>query len=206
MWQFDSKFAKIYDDHVRQHIPHYQTVINKAVECCYELCSPSDTIIDFGCANGYTLEKLSMLGFHNLIGIDASKEMIDVCNKNIAKYYHSSTILDKKCKAVIANWTLHFNENKEEIIGDISSQLEEGGFLFLSEKTINSEYVKKKYYDLKHAQGVSRVDIELKEQSLAGSMFLNSIDWYFKILRDNGFKTIDTIDSEWGFVSLLAFK
>jgi hypothetical protein len=130
--------------------------------------------------------------------------MIDSCDKNNASYH--TEIPNKKFKAVIANWSLHFNFNKEEIISSISASIDKGGFLFLSEKTIQHDYTKDRYYQLKIQHGVSQDEIKSKEKSLEGVMNIDSIDWYFKKLKKFGFKKIDIIDADWGFVTLIAFK
>jgi tRNA (cmo5U34)-methyltransferase len=204
MWTFDSNVVKIYHTHVRQHIPNYEKVISKVVSCCNDLCKKDDSILDFGSATGYTIDRLALNKFSNLTGVEISKDMIDSCDKNNATYY--TEIPNKKFKAIIANWSLHFNFNKAELLSLISSSIDEGGFLFLSDKTIQNEYTKDRYYQLKIQHGVSWDEIKTKEKSLEGVMNINSMDWYFEKLKENGLKNIDIIDADWGFVTLIAFK
>ena len=202
-WQFDKQVAVIYHDHVRQHIPNYDTVVSQSIDCCVDFCNSDDPIVDFGCATGYTLQQLASAGFTNLLGVDSSQDMIDVCDTDIAKY--STTLPPQKFKAIMANWVLHFNKNKTDIINQMGASID-NGFVFISDKMITTDYVSKKYYQWKHSQGVSWEDIKLKEHSLQGVMFIHPIEWYIETLKQAGFVQIEVIDAKWGFVSLLAFK
>jgi len=202
-WQFDKQVAVIYHDHVRQHIPNYDTVVSQSIDCCVDFCNSDDPIVDFGCATGYTLQQLASAGFTNLLGVDSSQDMIDVCDTDIAKY--STNLPPQKFKAIMANWVLHFNENKTDIINQMGASID-NGFVFISDKMITTDYVSKKYYQWKHSQGVSWEDIKLKEHSLQGVMFIHPIEWYIETLKQAGFVQIEVVDAKWGFVSLLAFK
>jgi trans-aconitate methyltransferase len=204
-WKFDKQVAEIYHNHVRQHIPNYDSVINQSINCCIDLCAKDDRIVDFGCATGYTIQRLSSAGFTNLLGVDSSKDMIDACDTSIAEYEVNNTLSNKKVKAVLANWVLHFNKDKSTIIEQMGASIDTG-FVFLSDKMITTEYVSNKYHQWKHSQGVSWEDIKFKEQSLQGVMFLHPVDWYISQLQQAGFTQIDVVDARWGFVSLLAFK
>jgi trans-aconitate methyltransferase len=202
-WKFDKQVADIYHHHVRQHIPNYDSVVNQAVNCCIDLCAKNDYIVDFGCATGYTLQRLSSAGFTNLLGVDSSNDMIDACDTKIATY--STSLLPQKFSAIISNWVLHFNENKTDIIDQMGNSID-NGFVFISDKMITTDYVSKKYHQWKHSQGVSWEDIKLKEHSLQGVMFLHPVDWYINTLKQAGFSQVEVVDAKWGFVSLLAFK
>lgn len=204
MWKFDSQTAKIYNTHVKQHIPNYNHIVNKAVACCTDLCDINDKIIDFGSATGYTLDQLYNAGFRNLVGVETSRDMIDVCDKTRAEYF--LTMPNTTASAIIANWALHFNQDKLQLIELFFNSLKTNGFLFLSEKTIQSEYVKSRYYDFKKIQGVSWEEIKIKEQELTGIMYIDSVEWYFKSLKSVGFKNIDVIDASEGFVTMIGFK
>jgi trans-aconitate methyltransferase len=202
-WKFDKQVAGIYHHHVRQHIPNYDAVINQSIDCCIDFCNSNDSIVDFGCATGYTLQRLTDAGFTNLLGVDSSQDMINVCDTNIAKY--STKLPAQKFKTIIANWVLHFNENKTDIINQMGTSID-NGFVFISDKMITTDYVSKKYHQWKYSQGVSWEDIKRKEQALQGVMFIHPVEWYIETLKQAGFYQIEVIDAKLGFVSLLAFK
>jgi len=204
-WKFDKLIADIYLDHVRQHIPNYDQVIEKSVSCCVDILRTNDSILDFGCATGNTLEKLKSQGFTDIYGVDASQDMLDKC-QTPAQYILGNDIPDMKFNAVIANWVLHFNENKEILIEKIYNSLKDDGVFILSEKLKQSDFVRKKYYHWKSSRGVTDEEIKNKEHSLKGKMFLDSLDWYFEKLYSSGFRSAEIIDGSWGFVTLLARK
>ena len=206
MWEFNKHVAEIYSQHVLTHIPNYETVIDKSIECCRYLCNVNDPILDFGSANGHTLKRLSVAGFKNLTGVDSSLDMLDVCDNSVAELIHSDSVPSKKFQAIISNWTLHFNENKIKILADMYSSLNTGGFLFLTEKTIQSEFVKHRYHEWKVSRGATWDEVKQKEQQLKGVMFLEKPEWYLQSMSDVGFKNISIVDASWGFVSYLAFK
>ncbi len=204
-WQFDKTIADIYLDHVRCHIPDFETVINKTVECCSSYCDTKDAILDFGCATGYTLQKLHNAGFRNLHGVDASQDMLNKCSVP-AEYYCSTDIPKVQYKTIIANWVLHFNLNKEQLIENIYNQLDDNGFVIISDKLSQTNFIQDRYYNWKHSMGVSFDDILRKEKSLVGVMNLHSLDFYYNTLVSVGFKSVEVIHGGWGFISLMAKK
>lgn len=206
VWKFDKKIADIYLDHVRGHIPDYDKVINFIVDSCDELCDKQHFIADIGCATGTTLKKLNDKGFSKLIGVDNSQDMIDKCDKSIATYFCSNNLIPNDYIAILANWVLHFNINKKEMLIDYYNNLLNGGILFLSDKTLIDKYIIDQYYKWKNTQGVSWEEISDKEKSLIGQMFLESPEWYFITLKEIGFKRISLVNGSFGFITIIAFK
>jgi len=204
-WQFDKFIAEVYLDHVQKHIPDFEDVINKTLLCCQKTCNINDPILDFGCATGYTLNRLEKLGFTNLYGIDCSQDMLDKCSTN-ATLWCRNDIPNMKFKTLIANWSLHFNKNKRQLLENIYNSLDTNGILILSEKLTQSNFVKDQYYAWKRGQGVSNCEIAKKEESLRGIMYCNDISYYYNELERLGFESIDIIHSSWGFVTICAIK
>jgi len=204
-WKFDKHVSEYYLEHVRSHIPDFNTVIDKTIECCISSCDKEDLILDFGCATGYTLDKLHQAGFRNLCGADSSQDMLNKC-VSPAKYICTDNIPKLQFKAIIANWVLHFNFNKEQLIKNIYDQLENNGIAIISDKLSQSKFIQDRYYNWKQSQGVSIDDIQRKEQSLIGVMNLHPIGYYYDTLTSVGFKSVEVFHGSWGFVSLLARK
>lgn len=185
-WKFDKKVAKIFDNHAPRHIPDYQYVIDSIPTLIAERVSFSDRILDIGCASGKTLKKLYYNGYKNLLGTDSSKDMIDICPKNIANYEHTKNIPNEKFKCILANWTLHFNQNKKALLQEIFNKLDHTGIAIISEKTL--ETPKQLYHSWKRTQGCSEQEIREKENSLKGVMHCDHIDWYTELFNQIGFK------------------
>lgn len=185
-WKFDKKIAKVFDNHAPKHIPDYEYVINSLPHILEDKISKDDSILDVGCASGKTLKKLYYSGYRNLTGTDASKDMLDVCPKNIAVYEHTSEIPKKQFKCIIANWTLHFNKNKKQMLQDIFDRLDTNGILILSEKTLQTPKIL--YHTWKKLQGCSEQEIKDKEHSLKNVMHCDNIDWYVDAFETVGFQ------------------
>lgn len=205
-WKFSSEIAEIFDIHARQHIPKYEEIINQNIDICKKLLKKDALIIDLGCATGYTLYKLYNNKFTNLIGVDASKDMLTKV-KSIPnlKLIHSSVFPKGKYDAVICNWTLHFIQEKIQYLQNIYDSLDYGGFLILSEKTYNNGIELDLYHDFKKSQGVSDQKILEKAESLKGIMFIDPPEWYITVLKDIGFK-VTIINASFCFTTFLATK
>ena len=204
-WRFDAKVAETFVDHARQHIPNYEKVIDKSVALCQHLLTPSSCIIDVGCATGHTLIKLQQAGFKNLVGVDASADMLSFCHST-ADLICSSTLPQRQYDAVLCNWTLHFVKDKVSYLKDVYQYLQPGGFLILSEKTSRDELPLNFYHQFKRQQGVSDHDINQKANSVKDIMQINQPAWYIDTLHAIGFDTTYIIDADWCFTSFLSIK
>jgi len=198
-WQFDGDVAEIFDEHAIKHIPDYAHVIDQLPSILtnhnvkYE-----SSILDFGCATGRTLRKLRYAGFTELHGVDSSQAMLDRCPIGIANLYCSCTVPDRNFDVIIANWTLHFNENKWQLLSDFVEKLTPNGFIILTEKTQDVDH--RLYHNWKYINGVSKQEIEQKEKSLQGMMFLSTKEEYQKVFEDNDLE-YEVLNDKMGFVT-----
>jgi SAM-dependent methyltransferase len=200
------KFEQIVDsyyEHVSKHIPNYDRIINKSIDICKTYKS-NDNILDFGSANGQTLQKLYDLGFTNLHGVESERTMRAVSPKLVAGYYEQMPNL--QFSVILANWVLHFIEDKISLLEQFYRQLEPNGSLIISEKVSTDPVIKSFYYERKREQGTSEQEIIEKENSLNGVMHVKTLRWYIDQLNIIGFTQIEIIDGDWGFVSLLVKK
>jgi ubiquinone/menaquinone biosynthesis C-methylase UbiE len=205
VWRFDHEVAKEFDSHAYQHIPHYQSVIEKSVDLCRHLLQPDSVIIDVGCATGQTLKYLSAAGFSNLVGVDSSQPMLDQC-KVEAKLICSDQFPAGSFDAVLCNWTLHFIDNKKEYLSNIYNQLNNNGLLIISDKTSEDPLPTKFYHDFKRHAGVSDQMILEKAQSLQDVMHINDPEWYLRTLKNQGFKSVYIADADWCFTTFVCIK
>jgi SAM-dependent methyltransferase len=215
VWKFDSKIASNFVNYARHHIPGYDKVIKKTAQVCKLLLSPFShrhRIIDVGCADGETIKQLYFIGFHNLVGVDSSEDMLVQARKNkineIAELTQQSTFPKNlgPYNAVICNWTLHFIKNKIAYLRDIHESLLPGGILIITDKTYNDGASLTLYHDFKKTQGLSEEEIRRKHASLVDVMFIDPPKWYLETLSNLGFINVSIIDAEYCFTSFLAFK
>ena len=205
-WKFDRGVAETFVAHARQHIPNYDSVIDKSVEICKYALPTNARIIDVGCATGETLRRLHSAGFTDLHGVDASADMLAYCDPSIAKYYHSEQLPADKFDAVICNWTLHFVKDKVQYLSAIQQSLSPGGFLILSDKTSLDTLPIHFYHELKRQNGVSETAIAEKARSVETVMHIDDAKWYLDTLKSLNFGKTHIIDANWCFTSFLCFK
>lgn len=203
-WIFDNEIANRFQAEAETNIPSYHTVINKCLQFANKNLEKSDKIIDVGSALGYTISKFKNAGFTNVIGVDNSPAMIE---KSVFKdIVICSNFLPKDIyKLIIINWTLHFITDKMQYLRDVYNNLDNNGYLILSDKCCQSDLVKDMYYDFKRNNGVSEEYIIEKEKKLIGVMQSVSIGWYLNALQEIGF-IVDVIHGDLGFVTFLCCK
>jgi trans-aconitate methyltransferase len=205
-WEFNSDIAVGFSNYARKHIPNYDQVIDQSISIC-ETYNKNDKIVEIGCASGETIQRLHNAGFRNLIGIDNSQSMLDVCPVNLALYINSNDYpaIDNVSVAIM-NWTLHFINNKIVYLEKIFNSLNSNGCLILSEKVSLDNLMIRKYHEHKKTMGVCDKEIKEKEQQIKDTMFINNTEWYYSALKSVGFKNIHVINASWCFNTFLASK
>jgi 2-polyprenyl-3-methyl-5-hydroxy-6-metoxy-1,4-benzoquinol methylase len=206
-WEFNGDVARTFIKHARKHIPDYDKVINLSVTLCRPL-SKYSKIIDIGCATGETVRRLCHSGFKNVLGVDNSEAMLAQCDADLGTYVKSDVFPAQHgpFAAVLCNWTMHFMKNKLQYLEDIYQNLEPGGFLVLSEKTVNSGVELDLYHAFKISQGVPYLEVKAKAASLVNSMFIDDVEWYWKSLRQVGFDRVSIVNAAPCFTTFLAYK
>jgi SAM-dependent methyltransferase len=169
-------------------------------------CGEDATIVDVGSALGHTIEKFNAASYKNVYGVEASTAMFD--NSKYQAYIKVSETFPKEWHAdfVMANWTLHFVNERKQYIQDVYNALTSNGTFVLSDKTPQSDDIKELYYDFKRSNGVTDSYIYEKEQKLKGYMNLLPVEWYIDTLKEIGFKNVQIINSRLGFVTFYAEK
>ena len=203
-WTFDTSVATRFQQEAITNIPDYEKVLRISLDYISKYSKESN-IIEVGSALGHTVDLMLSAGYTNIFGIEASKDMIE---KSLHKelILHSSRFPKIHCDIVLCNWTLHFIKDKIEYLESVYSNILPGGILILTEKTIQSEIVKNRYYQFKLDSGVSKEYILEKEVKLLNSMYLNSTKWYLDTLHKVGFQSVEIINARYGFVTFLCHK
>ncbi|MHB1086744.1 MAG: class I SAM-dependent methyltransferase [Minisyncoccota bacterium] len=201
-WQFGEEVAARFDTEAHMHIPHYEEVIEKCVEIARTL--PQDArIIDVGSATGYTLEKLREAGFGDVWGVDSSKAML--AHSRVKENLIESDVFPAHLgpfDLVLANWTLHFIEDRENYMRDIRSALKPGGTFIITDKMTSSSDVEAQYLDFKRARGLSEEAIAAKAAALEGVLTTRPSEWYVETLEKLGFQP-EVLDTSCGFTTIL---
>lgn len=204
-WEFDDNVAKRFQFEARTNIPDYQRVIDMCLDIANKKLNKQSNIIDIGSALGHTIDIFIKDGFKNVYGVDNSADMINnSLHKQRVKY--SDKLPKGNYDMVIANWTLHFVNERESYIKDIYDNMNPNGVFILSDKTPQDETIKELYYDFKRSNGIKDEYIYEKEEKLKGYMNLLPIRWYLDTMKLTGFKNIQIINSRFGFVTFYSEK
>jgi hypothetical protein len=204
-WVFDETVAKRFQQEAEAHIPSYHTVIDLCVDFANKNLKKDANIIDVGSALGYTMKRFIDEGYTNVIGVDNSRAMID--NSIFPELVVESNSFPKNnYDLVLVNWTMHFIQDKYSYLYDIYNSLSSNNYLILTDKLQQSDIVKRDYYDFKRKNGVSEEYIQQKEKDLVGIMQSVSLGWYTNKLSMIGFKSVEVIHANLGFVTFLCTK
>jgi SAM-dependent methyltransferase len=206
VWQFDDSVAKRFQQEATTNIPDYERVLDMCLDIAKRKIPMNATIVDVGSALGHTMSKFMNAGFLETFGVESSQAMIDNSAFPDKVTFSDTWPSDWHTNFVMANWTLHFVNERKEYIQDIYDSLEPKGIFILSDKTTQTDTVKELYYDFKRANGVTDEYIYEKEEKLKGYMNLLPIDWYLDTLQEIGFKNIQIINAKYGFITLYAEK
>lgn len=221
-FEFDENVASVFDDMISRSVPFYDVSSNLITQILVKYLDSQAFIIDLGCSTGALLFKLFEKNpKFRLCGVDNSKAMQEIA-KNKAKAYGSKvnfieadalTFEFNSANAVILNYTLQFIRPLKRVnfIKKIYDGLEEGGIFMLSEKLLYEDKKLSKnmieiYEEYKEKNGYSKYEIAQKRQALENILIPFSEDENKKLLKDAGFRVIETI-FKWGnFASFMAIK
>lgn len=204
-WQFDESVAQRFQQEAHDHIPDYDRVIDLCLDIANNTLNKDSVIIDVGSALGHTVDSFINHGYTNTFGVEASEAM-RVNSLHQDKIILSDTFPNINADMVIINWTLHFIKNADVYLKSVFDSMNGGGILVLTDKTAQSDLIKKLYYNFKRSNRVSEEYIKQKELQLQGYMNNLPIEWYLTILKEIGFDNIQIINNRLGFATFYCEK
>jgi cyclopropane fatty-acyl-phospholipid synthase-like methyltransferase len=206
VWEFDDNVAQRFYEEAISNIPDYQRVIDLCLILAKEKFNKQSYVVDIGSAIGYTIDQFLRHGFVNVSGVEASESMIKYSQHSDRVVLSTTFPNDITADLILANWTLHFIIERKQYILNMFNALTSGGAVIITDKTAQSDTVKKLYYDFKRNNGISDNYIKDKEEKLKGYMHCYTCDWYLDTLSSVGFKNIQIINGNLGFVTFYAEK
>ena len=204
-WEFDDTVASRFQDEANANIPDYARVIDLCHQIAERKFDKSATVVDVGSALGYTVHSFLTKGYTNVYGIESSQAMINN-SMHKERIIMSESYPELPADFIMANWTLHFVDERKKYIQDVFDNLNHKGVFVLSDKTPQSDIIKEMYYDFKRSYGITDEYIYEKEKKLQGYMNLLPIEWYMETLKEVGFTSIQIINSKYGFVTFYCEK
>ena len=225
-FQFNEQVAAVFDDMLNRSIPFYREVISMTAEILARTLASGDTVYDLGCSTGTTLLHLAALdreGDLRFVGVDSSPAMLARAKEKAAALSLADrvsflegdiTAADLKgAGAVIVNYTLQFIETARRpvFLRRIYDGMRPGGILVLSEKVVSRSpeidvLFQKTYYRYKKERGYSELEIANKREALENVLVPLSIGENSEMLREAGFREIETFFQWFNFVSFLACR
>ncbi len=223
---FSKRVVEVFDDMLDRSIPFYKEVIAASANLLDSFLSPSDRVVDLGCATGTTLLELARILEDNeleYLGVDNSPAMLEKARLKTELFSKQdkitfseediTTIAIPGSGAFILNYTLQFIRplKREEFIHHLFQQLRPGGILLLSEKIINHDStLNRQYIDIYHhfkrSRGYSELEIAKKREALENILIPFSIEENRQLLQNAGFVSVETYFQWFNFASFIAIK
>lgn len=224
-WTFSHDVAAVFDDMLPRSIPGYDEMKRLVFEIGKQFITDNTNIVDFGCANGLTIEPFIKQFKHNeYILNDVSSHMLVKCAERYVKEIMQGIVAVKKhdlrhipqysnvslCLSVL---TMQFIpvEYRPYLMNAIYDSLNVGGAFIIVEKVMGShaeldEAFVRGYYDVKRKNGYSDKQIIAKRESLENVLVPLQADWNISMLQQAGFKKIDCFWRNLNFAAWIAIK
>lgn len=221
-FEFDEAVASVFDDMISRSVPFYEENTKLICNLINKIAKNDAKICDLGCATANFLIKLYQLNQNfKLSGIDDSifmlknaKNKSKALNANI-RFFNANLIdfdFDQN-DIFVANYTIQFIRppQRQSLINKIYDRLFDGGFFIMSEKILFDDNIMAKnmielYYDYKHNNGYSYFEIGKKRQALENILVPYTEKENINMLKNAGFKKIESFFKWACFESFIAFK
>ncbi|MFG5103402.1 carboxy-S-adenosyl-L-methionine synthase CmoA [Campylobacter lari] len=221
-FEFDANVASVFDDMVARSVPFYAQNLKLITQLITHFAPQNAKICDLGCSTASLLlalfEKRKDL---QLSGVDNAKAMLDIArNKTSAfgarvDFYEQN--LDEfiffKNDVFVATYTMQFIRppKRQEIIDKIYQNLNDGGIFIMSEKILYEDVkISKKmieiYENYKQDQGYSKLEIATKREALENILIPYTQNENINMLKNSGFKIIESVFKWVNFETFVAFK
>ncbi|EAL2459351.1 carboxy-S-adenosyl-L-methionine synthase CmoA [Campylobacter lari] len=221
-FEFDANVASVFDDMVARSVPFYAQNLKLITQLITHFAPQNAKICDLGCSTASLLlalfEKRKDL---QLSGVDNAKAMLDIArNKTSAfgarvDFYEQN--LDEfsffKNDVFVATYTMQFVRppKRQEIIDKIYQNLNDGGIFIMSEKILYEDVkISKKmieiYENYKQDQGYSKLEIATKREALENILIPYTQNENINMLKNSGFKIIESVFKWVNFETFVAFK
>ena len=222
-FEFDDEVASVFDDMLERSIPFYKEVIALSCELICLHVKTGGKIADLGCSTANTLLSLYKQSdkTYALLGVDNSASMLDLAAKKAHAYganitFEKADIMGIELEnydTIIANYMLQFIRplQRQSFVYKLYESLSENGIFIFSEKIVFEDKSLNKqmidlYYNFKRKQGYSDFEIAQKREALENVLIPYSEVENKEMLKNAGFKTVETV-FKWGnFVTFLAKK
>jgi tRNA (cmo5U34)-methyltransferase len=223
---FDAQVVEVFPDMISRSVPGYNTIIDTIGLLSQRFVQENTRVYDLGCSLGaatLSMRKGIKAPSCKIIAVDNSSAMVDRCKMHINAFKGetpveviNSNIQDitiENASMVVLNFTLQFIDKPERqsLIEKISTGLNPGGLLVISEKISHSdslidEHLIDLHHNFKRANGYSELEVAQKRTAIENVMRTDSIEQHTKRLSDAGFSHVSTWFQCFNFISFMAIK
>lgn len=221
-FEFDENVASVFDDMLDRSIPLYEESIVFISRMINKLYPKNATISDLGCSTANTLLAIHKKNpNYKLYGFDNAKAMLEVARKKSQAFGAKLELKEAdiltldipKSDVIIANYMLQFIRplQRNGFIKNIFESLNDSGYFIFSEKIIFEDKKLHKiiidlYLEFKKDQGYSQFEISQKREALENILIPYTEEENRQMIKNAGFKDIQTL-IKWGnFTTFLASK
>ncbi len=223
---FNTETAQVFDDMVGRSVPFYGELQRMTAEMARDFAAPGTCLYDLGCATGTTFALLDPVVDPSVtfVGIDNSNEMLDKARIKLKAASEKRTI-EFRCadihgmgaltnaSFVVMILTLQFVRplHRERVAKAIHDGMNERGGLILIEKLtaqdsgINRLFIDY-YHGMKRRQGYSDLEIAQKREALENVLIPYRIEENIDLLKNAGFRSVETFFRWYNFCGILATK
>lgn len=223
---FDDKVATVFDDMVGRSVPFYAEMQRMTSELAADFATPGSNLYDLGCATGTTFEALHPAVDKDVrfIGIDnadamlakAAAKLADAAAERRIEFVNgdlNKPLAIENASVVAMILTLQFVRPlyREKLLRNVIAGMNDDGCLILVEKLttehslLNRLFIKY-YYAHKRRVGYSETEITQKREALENVMIPYRLEENFELLKEVGFKYVDTFFRWYNFCGIVAVK
>lgn len=196
--KFDFNTIQNFDNHISSSILGYDLLHEIIMNLLSFFIDEKSTVIDLGCTSGKLIKKVKNKYHCNVKGYDITDKHFDDSTFLIKEDITNDSFYLEKCDAVLSIFFLQFIEydDRPKTLKKIYDSLNPKGVLLITEKEImNDGYIQEIFnftnFDYKK-NNFTNDEILIKEQQLRKVMKLNNQNENVKLLKNAGFKRIET--------------
>ena len=224
-FNFGEKTAEVFDDMLDRSVPLYSELQRMIGEIAAEFAQDGTNIYDLGCSTGITMQTLmgAVQRDVQFIGVDNSDAMLARARTRLesvpdGRWQLRNVDLNQgfpfeKASVVVVNLVLQFVRplHRDTLIQHLRAGMREGGCLILVEKVLGNDSLFNRtfikfYYGMKKRNGYSEMEIAKKREELENVLIPYRVEENYELLRQGGFKHIDTFLKWYNFCGIVALK
>ncbi len=225
-WEFNDDVTNAFSDMLQRSIPQYDVMRDAVLSVGRQFAQQRTHVLDIGCSRGEALAPFVEEFYpkpkfiDKFVGVEISEPMLAAARKRFEGHVANGIVeilpMDLRVEypqvrasVTLSVFTLQFIpiEHRQRVVQDVYDHTVHGGAFILVEKVLGEtarldRVMVERYYRMKADNGYSQEAIERKRLSLEGVLVPVTASWNMELLRQAGFKEIDTF---WAWMNFRGF-